>query len=76
VKVGDLVRFKEYPAFDKIFGRCPQDIKVIVEFPEARYDYANAKYKDYAIIYYLQGPRAGQKSPCEIDRLEVVSESR
>ena len=47
-----------------------------MEFPEARYDYANAKYKDYAIIYYLQGPRAGQKSPCEIDRLEVVSESR
>ena len=76
MKVGDLVRFKQEPELDKIFGPSPKDIKGIVDIHEPRYDYAEAKYSAYAIIYYLQGPRAGQKSPCEIDRLEVVSESR
>ena len=72
MKVGDLVRFKRDE--DAPFGLPPRDLKVILSVPKEKFDLYTRT--TWVTIYYLQGPRAGQKSPCDIDMLEVVSESR
>ena len=72
VKVGDLVRFKQDE--DSLFGMPSSDLKVILSAPQETFNLYT--HTTYVTIYYLQGPRAGQKSPCDIDMLEVVSESR
>ena len=72
MKVGDLVRFKRDE--DSPFGLPPIDLKVILSAPQETFNLYTRT--TYVTIYYLQGPRAGQKNPCDIDMLEVVSESR
>ena len=72
MKVGDLVRFKQHDS--PLIRRPPVDLKIVVEIKGRKN--SNFDSSNYAIIYYLQGPRTGQKSPCDINRLEVVSESR
>tara|TARA_R110000765_G_scaffold23774_1_gene59789 strand:+ start:898 stop:1110 length:213 start_codon:yes stop_codon:yes gene_type:complete len=70
MQIGDLVRFKQDP--DAPFGLPPKDLKVVLDLATERQIGASR----WVIVYYLEGQRAGQKSPCDIDMLEVISESR
>jgi hypothetical protein len=72
MKVGDLVRFKRDE--ESPFGMPSSHLKVILSEPQETFNLYTCT--TYVTIYYLEGPRAGQKSPCDIDMLEVVSESR
>ena len=73
MKVGDLVRFKDDSDMNKIFGLPPRDFKVVLSEPQRAHGALN--HVTWVMIYYLEGPRAGQKSPCDINELEVVSAS-
>ena len=73
MKVGDLVRFKDDSDMNKIFGLPPRDLKVVLSEPQRAH--GTLSHVTWVMIYYLEGPRAGQKNPCDIDELEVVSAS-
>jgi hypothetical protein len=70
MKVGDLVRFKQNP--NAPFGLPPKDLKVVLDLALEK----QIGSSRWVIIYYMEGPRLGQKSPCDVNMLEVVSESR